>query len=531
MTHAARFDPTHRAGPFKAAWLLGVALGFVMTLASNPAVAQAPSREANAARTVAYFARTAAAPAARIAFLRAMPKGGDLHSHLSGAVYPESWLAWAAEDGLCLDVEATALAEPPCDADEGRPLARDALGEPGVHDRFVDGLSMRNADVEPVSGHKRFFRTFGRFRAQGGRHGDRLAEVRARLGRQNTWYTEQMVGLCGQRATARAADIGWRDDWEVFATALLTAERNACIEDARAALDAWEAVARDRLQCASEDAEAVDPGCGVTVRYIPTLLRTQPPEFVFARALLAAELIKADDRVVALTIAAPEDHPIARRDYELHMRMIAFAQERAGVDAATLHAGELRLGLTPPKALHTHIRQAIEIGGARRIGHGTSVGWEDDALGLVAVMADRGIAVEMNLSSADHILGLEPGDYPFRFYRRAGVPVTISTDDEGVLRTSLTGEYIRAVEAYDLTYADLKTLARNAVAFSFLDGTSLWRDPGVYETPAPACRDELGLARPQRGACNSLLSDSPKARQQWRLERAIATFEATDWPD
>ena len=28
-----------------------------------------------------------------------MPKGGDLHSHLSGAVYAESYIQWAAAKG------------------------------------------------------------------------------------------------------------------------------------------------------------------------------------------------------------------------------------------------------------------------------------------------------------------------------------------------------------------------------------------------------------------------------------------------
>src|SRR3954454_14730257 len=35
--------------------------------------------------------------------LQAMPKGGDLHNHLSGSVYAESYLRYAADDGICLD--------------------------------------------------------------------------------------------------------------------------------------------------------------------------------------------------------------------------------------------------------------------------------------------------------------------------------------------------------------------------------------------------------------------------------------------
>ncbi len=36
-------------------------------------------------------------------FLLGMPKGADLHNHLSGAVYAESWIRAAAEDRLCIE--------------------------------------------------------------------------------------------------------------------------------------------------------------------------------------------------------------------------------------------------------------------------------------------------------------------------------------------------------------------------------------------------------------------------------------------
>src|ERR1700731_4307785 len=36
-------------------------------------------------------------------FLLGMPKGADLHNHLWGAVYAESWICAGAEDHLCTD--------------------------------------------------------------------------------------------------------------------------------------------------------------------------------------------------------------------------------------------------------------------------------------------------------------------------------------------------------------------------------------------------------------------------------------------
>src|SRR5262245_24567115 len=45
--------------------------------------------------------------------LRDMPKGGDLHSHLSGAVYAETFLREAAEDNLCVDPASGSVVRPP----------------------------------------------------------------------------------------------------------------------------------------------------------------------------------------------------------------------------------------------------------------------------------------------------------------------------------------------------------------------------------------------------------------------------------
>src|SRR5262249_16997594 len=141
----------------------------------------------------------------------------------------------------------------------------------------------------------------------------------------------------------------------------------------------------------------------------------------------------------------------------------------------SLHAGELALGLVPPLELRHHIRLAVEEGHAKRLGHAVAIGYEDDAFGLLKELAQRQVDVEINLTSNDQILALVGPAHPFMDYRRAGVPVTISTDDDGVSRSDLTHEYQRATETYDLSYGDLKSIVRNSIAMSFLAGPSLWQ--------------------------------------------------------
>jgi adenosine deaminase len=101
------------------------------------------------------------------------------------------------------------------------------------------------------------------------------------------------------------------------------------------------------------------------------------------------------------------------------------------------------------------------------------------------------------------ILGIKGKDHPFSLYRKFGVPVALSTDDEGVSSIDLTHEYVRAVETYELSYADLKQLVRNSLEYSFLPGPSLWSGPD-YARLAGACESDAGAEKPS-SACETLL--------------------------
>jgi adenosine deaminase len=81
----------------------------------------------------------------------------------------------------------------------------------------------------------------------------------------------------------------------------------------------------------------------------------------------------------------------------------------------------------------------------------------------------RPVAVEINLTSNDVILGVRGKDHPLPAYLAAGVPVVISTDDAGVSRIDMTNEYFRAARDYGLDYRTLKAIARSALIHSFLD--------------------------------------------------------------
>jgi len=214
------------------------------------------------------------------------------------------------------------------------------------------------------------------------------------------------------------------------------------------------------------------------------------------------------------------------RDYTLQMKMLDYLHSVYPRVHISLHAGELAPGLVPPEGLRFHIRQAVELGHAERIGHGVDVMYEDDADGLLKEMARKHVMVEINLSSNEGILGIKGAEHPFPIYRAAHVPVALSTDDEGVSRIDLTHEYVRAVLDYHLSYLDLKQMARTGMEHNFLPGESLWAAEDVFTAPATACRGlVLGSDKPS-ASCKALLDSSQKAAAQWELERRFRGFEA-----
>src|ERR1700675_4023307 len=69
-------------------------------------------------RTARYLDFVRKQPGLLLAFVRELPKGGDLHNHLDGAIYAEDFVDFAASGGLCVDRTSSRLIAPPCDSCE-----------------------------------------------------------------------------------------------------------------------------------------------------------------------------------------------------------------------------------------------------------------------------------------------------------------------------------------------------------------------------------------------------------------------------
>ncbi len=398
-------------------------------------------------------------------FLRNMPKGTDLHTHLSGAVYAESMIRWGAEDGKCVDTTTFASSFPPCLPDQ-LPLTA-ALSNTVLWDQILGAWSMRGFRPDAFSGHNHFFATFDLFGpAFSGRQGDGLAQVAQRAASQNVQYIEPLITPQFGASMAVANQTGYNPDFQAMRQAMLDAGiRNAipaASETATAAISgSW-----TRMGC---DTANPRPGCDVLVNFDVQVLRNQPPAVVFAQLLFGFELMAADPRWAGLNMVQPEDAAYSLGNYKLHMRMVRYLRSVYPGEHVTLHAGELVPGLVPPSNLRFHIRQAVNVAGTDRIGHGADLRWERNPAQILRSMKARGVCLESNLTSNQQILELSGRRHPITDYVRAGIKVTLSTDDEGVSRTDLTGQYVKAVRQHGFGYRRLKKFANDGLRCSFLD--------------------------------------------------------------
>jgi adenosine deaminase/adenosine deaminase CECR1 len=491
---------------------------------------QQPPQTQNEAQTADWFETIRDRPTQLRAFMQRMPKGGDIHSHLSGAVYAESYLEWAAETGYCINKATLVIVIPAdCSSESGYLPASSLLENTEVYNALIDDWSTRNLPFDDQSGHDQFFEAFGKFGSISDNvalKDDMVAEVANRAASQHITYLELMLTFQGGAVRRLGQEIGLSKGFAETRRLLLGDARfQKLLQKGLQELESLDTQRSQTLECETAKAQ---PGCGVTVRYLQQTIRTKQSAEVFAQFVYGFELAKADPRLVGINLVAPEDDPIALRDYTQQMEMLGFLHTQDSNVNVALHAGELTLGLVPPEDLRFHIRQAVEIAHARRIGHGVDIFYEDNPWQMLKTMSDKGILVEICLTSNDVILNVRGEEHPFPDYWNAGVPVTLASDDEGVSRIDLSHEYWRAALTYKLSYLDLKRLARNSLEYSFLSGESLWQSPD-FTLVVQVCADDTPNSSYVSKECLDFLNTHDLAREQWKLEAEFEQFEQLSW--
>jgi adenosine deaminase len=466
-------------------------------------------------------------PSGLAAFLKAMPKGGDLHNHLSGAVYAETYLDWAHTDGDCVNTSSySAVNASSCSTSNA------AVPTSGsFYDSIVRAWSMEGFVAGTETGHDHFFATFGKYGLVAGSHRDEtIADVATRAADENEVYLETMFNLAKNTGTLSASlwsgTLTAADLPTLYNQLTTNAGFATAVTNDVAVVNSASAGWRNVLGC---DLPMAPDACNVTVRFIAQVSRTGASDQVFGQLVGAFEMASRTNQIVALNLSSPEDDTASLTNYDLQMAMLDFLHTKYASTSplhVTLHAGELTAAYLPANsnANTYHIRAAVETAHAERIGHGLDIMSETNPADLMAEMAANHVLVEVCLSSNAQILEVSGAAHPLASYLAAGVPVALATDDQGVSRSSMAGEYQRAALDQHLTYRQIKTLARNSLEHAFVPGPSLWTAVG---TPVAACAptDTMGVGDSPNATCAAFLATSQRATLQWDLEGRFLAFE------
>ena len=440
--------------------------------------------QSNASRIDSLLNRLRTNEAALRIFFSAMPKGGDLHHHYSGSIYAEKYIekaksanAWVNAVTLEIKFDSSGILK---DKEWQKFLTLEKeLGEYNFQQILLKHFSSKDySRSDGITSYDDFFETFNRFGSSKNQisNGSGLLWIKQNAIQQNVSYIETMLETipCGtlperfnhlnDSLLLYQASNDTTKLFNLFNTLknnLLSANNKICIQNYLKGLE------KEHLRLQIDDSL-------FTLRYQTYVLRILPPIQVLSQMITSFEAAKEDTLLVGINMVAPEHHPIALRDYRLHMRMFQYCAKTWPKVSVSLHAGELSEGLVSPENMRFHIQEAVDIAGAKRIGHGTALAYEQDVLSLIERMSAKKTVIEINYHSNRFILGSTHKNHPLYLYHKAKIPIVICTDDAGVLRTDHNGEFIQiALDFPSLTYNDFKEFAFNSINHSFIKGVEL----------------------------------------------------------
>lgn len=430
-------------------------------------------------------------------FFTAMPKGGDIHNHLTGSAYAETYFELAAKHTLYVDMETGKLYKDRPSEVETIRLCKEM---PGLHNHritLIDKWSIRNFQPYkyPLGPDEYFFGTFGLLSALTSIHDyndefslNNLAylmhELKVRAFRENVQYLE-VIGI----APVIPEDFFLEGHVYNYYDGLLkkyvkTNKYDNIRQSLRQVLDIFEETknAQENVEDYLAFIRSVEEKSNtfkthlneIECRYQGYAVRGLEPLIVFAQLYVVYKACLRDGDGMLLTgcnIVAAENREKTMMYYDLHLLMFQVLAERYKSVNISLHAGELTLGLIRPEHLTYHIDNAIKYSKPDRIGHGVCLPFEPDS----DTMQQEGkeIPVEINLTSNEFILGVKDTEHPITLYHKAGVPIIISTDDPGILRTSLTEQYTLATLRYGFSYDEIKTFVYNSIKYGFLPNADI----------------------------------------------------------
>lgn len=406
-------------------------------------------------------------------FFTRMPKGGDLHNHYTGSLYAETYLDWVSRQDWRINPCTLKIVKTQEGGDCTSLTVAQLIANNALYRKLLStwsDMDFYNHFHDQPPPDSNFFNTFGYFGPVSGEYmSTGLAILKQRAIAENVSYIETMLTT----VPVKSADYFSSEEADRLNAALRAAQSPedvaTLLEQIAAQLgrnDRFNAAVDGFVAMVAKNHQGIDNDA-FTMRFQTYATRVVDPLQVFMNLYAGFIASEKSPLIVGVNIVAPENNSVALADYTLHMRMFGYLHGRFPEVNRALHAGELTLGLVEPKDLQFHIRQAVEIAHAQRIGHGVDIPYEHDSPELLAELR-KNAAIEINLTSNQFILGVAKNEHPYRVYSSYGVPLVISTDDSGVSRNNLSNEYMLLASRYHPSYARIKEYVYNSIRYSFL---------------------------------------------------------------
>ncbi|RAK70172.1 adenosine deaminase [Hymenobacter edaphi] len=412
---------------------------------------------------------------ALFSFFSMMPKGGDLHHHYSGSIYAESYIAYVIEKNYYINTETLEVVK-----ELPTPVAA-TLPEwqrfsklenlEQVKLRMLRKWSDKDFTKGVESNDEHFFATFPSFSvASKENYVEGLIELKKRALNQRISYIETIF-ISLDLKTITVPNEAQYDQVMLYCQrlenkALLTSVLDELVErhefDIQKVADKHNEMVK-QLHTVSKMDDA-----SFIMRYQNYAARFRQPTDMFIELLACFYSAAQSPLIVGVNIVAAENGEVAMRDYWLHMQFYAYLEAKyKGVQYA-IHAGELTTGMVQPEKLGRHIRDAITIAKPTRIGHAVDIIYDNEFTSTIELLKEKDVVIEINLSSNEFILGVANDMHPVELYYKNGIPIVICTDDEGVLRSSITEQYVILAHRYKFTYDQIKELVINSIRRSFI---------------------------------------------------------------
>ena len=453
--------------------------------------------------------------AALFSFFSMMPKGGNLHHHFSNMSYAEAYINFLMKQDFYINVRNFVILvsldnirEEPSNYVKFKELSASELMEYKLHlmkiwdtKEFYDTLSK---DLF-------FFSIFGQFdlgRNNNDYHAS-LQTLKTKALNQNISYMESMFLYCQyslvQEKHASALNdfneklvafneklkhVAYPYPVEIITefNALAHAIYDTCKTEIIAAANAHNEKVKQALGNDINDENFV-------IKFQNFVFRNQNPIDVFISLAASFHSSSTSSDINGVNIVSAENAENALKFYDLHLLFYRFFEKKYPKETYALQAGELSSASVGAEYLGTHVRKTLMLRNLRRIAHGLDIVYDRQVFDTLMQIQNRNeiskelqnyydlnfdinylekshienkpfLAFECNFTSNEYLFNLKPDMHPVSLFSKYNIPVVICSDDEGIISTNITEQFVTLTYTHDFTYKEIKKMCFDSIRYA-----------------------------------------------------------------